>query len=66
MGYSVEEATALAEAALVYKNIGDGIDDVSQATESLISTIAAFKLSASDAMYVVDMFNETGRFCPAA
>lgn len=61
LGYSVEEASVLAEAALTYKNIGDGIDDVSEATESLISTIKAFKdLSADDAMYVVDMFNEVG------
>lgn len=60
LGYDVEEAAALAEAALTYKNIGDGIDDIDQATESLISTIAAFKLSADDAMYVVDMFNEVG------
>lgn len=56
----MDDAAALAEAALVYKNVGDGIDDVSVATESLISTIKAFGYEASDAMSIVDMFNEVG------
>lgn len=60
LGYDINEAAELAEAALVYKNIGDGIDDISIATESLISTIKAFGYEAADAMYVVDMFNEVG------
>lgn len=66
LGYTVEEATSLAKAALIYKNVGDGITDVSVATESLISTLKAFGIEASNAMSVVDMFNEVGRICPAA
>ena len=60
LGYNVPDALRLAEAGLMYKNVGDGINDVSQATESLISTIKAFDLSAEDAMMVVDEFNEVG------
>lgn len=62
LGYSVEEASQLAQAALTYKNIGDGIEDIGTATESVISTLAAFndELTAGDAMYIVDMFNEVG------
>lgn len=60
LGFDINESAELAEAALVYKNIGDGINDISIATESLISTIKAFGYEASDAMYVVDMFNEVG------
>ncbi len=60
LGYSVKEASSLAEAALVYKNVGDGIDDISIATESLISTLKAFGIEADNAMGVVDMFNEVG------
>lgn len=41
LGYSISEATELAKAASVYKNVGDGITDVSQATESIISTMKA-------------------------
>lgn len=66
LGYSVSESAELAKSALVYKNVGDGIDSVSDATESLISTMKAFGYQASDSMQIVDMFNEVGRFCPAA
>lgn len=66
LGYSVEDAAAMAEAALVYKNVGDGIEDISVATESLISTIKAFGEESYSAMQIVDMFNEVGKFCPAA
>lgn len=63
LGYNIADSTSLAEAALVYKNVGDGIRDVSEASESLISTIKAFEsfgVSANDAMNIVDMFNEVG------
>lgn len=63
LGYSLSDSTALAEAALVYKNVGDGIEDIGTASESLISTIKAFEQfgeSASNAMSIVDRFNEVG------
>lgn len=60
LGYNIDEAAALAEAALIYKNVGDGIDDISVATESLISTLKAFGIEADNAMSVIDMFNEVG------
>lgn len=60
LGYNIDDAAALAEAALIYKNVGDGIDDISVATESLISTLKAFGIEANNAMSIVDMFNEVG------
>lgn len=60
LGYSIEEATKLAEAASVYKNVGDGIDSVAQATESIISTMKAFGIEADNSMAIVDKFNEVG------
>ena len=63
LGYSIAESTALAEAALVYKNVGDGIEDIGTASESLISTIKAFEQfgeSANNAMSIIDRFNEVG------
>ena len=66
LGYSLDEAANLADAALVYKNVGDGISDISEASQSIISTMKAFKIEASDAMSIVDKFNEVGkRNCPA-
>ena len=60
LGLTIDEATKLTEAALVYKNVGDGIDSISDATESLISTMKAFGIEAADSMEIVDMFNEVG------
>lgn len=63
LGYSLADSTALAEAALVYKNVGDGIEDIGVASESLISTIKAFEKfgeSANNAMSIIDRFNEVG------
>lgn len=61
LGFSVDEASSLAEAALVYKNVGDGLSDINEASESIISTIKAFSdIEASDAMSIIDKFNEVG------
>lgn len=60
LGYDAETALKLSEAALTYFNVGDGIDSISTATESLISTIKAFGIEAENAMTIVDMFNEVG------
>lgn len=60
LGYSISEAAELADAALVYKNVGDGIEDVTEASESVISTMKAFGIEAKNAMFIVDKFNEVG------
>lgn len=60
LGYSIEQATELAQAASVYKNVGDGIDDISTASESIISTMKAYGIEAENAMGIVDRFNEIG------
>lgn len=60
LGYSITEATDLAKAASIYKNVGDGITSVSQASESIISTMKAFGIEANDAMGIVNRFNEVG------
>ena len=60
LGYTMEESADLADAALVYKNVGDGISDIGDASESVISTMKAFNIEATDAMFIVDKFNEVG------
>ena len=59
LGYSLPDSKKLAEVATLYKNVGDGID-ISTANESLVSTLQGFKLEASDAMHIIDAFNEVG------
>lgn len=60
LGYSMEMASEMAEAALVYKNVGDGIASAEDAADSIISTLKGFGLEASEAMRIVDRFNEVG------
>lgn len=60
LGYSLNESSQLANAALVYKNVGDGISDVGTASQSIISTMKAFNIQAEDSMLIVDKFNEVG------
>ena len=60
LGHGITDASALADAAIVYKNVGDGIEDISAASESIISTMQAFGVEAKDAMTIVDSFNNVG------
>lgn len=62
LGYNINEASQLAEASLIYKNVGDGFSDVSEASESIISTMKAFGIEATDTMGIVDRFNEVGKY----
>lgn len=60
LGYSLEEAEQMADAAIIYKNVGDGIEDINQASESIIATMQAFGIEANDVMTIVDRFNAIG------
>ncbi|MBR6632455.1 MAG: phage tail tape measure protein [Alistipes sp.] len=60
LGYDISDASILADAAVVYKNVGDGIEDITTASESIISTMKAFGVEAESAMFIVDKFNEVG------
>ena len=58
LGYDFADAANLAEVANIYTVVGDEIDSVDTATQSVISTMKAFKVEASDSMSIVDKFNE--------
>ena len=60
LGYGIDEASKIADAAIIYKNVGDGIENITQASESIISTMQAFGIEASRVMTIVDKFNEVG------
>lgn len=60
LGYSIEESADMAEAAIIYKNVADGLDSVEDASQSIISTMAAFGIESNDVMSIVDKFNEVG------
>ena len=60
LGYNLQDASALADASIIYKNVADGLTDINEASESIISTMQAFGIEASRAMEIVDRFNEVG------
>lgn len=60
LGYSMQQATEMAEAAIVYKNVGDNIASTEDAADSIISTMKGFGLEATESMAIVDKFNEVG------
>ena len=60
LGYTMEQSMEMAEAAIVYKNVGDNITSTEDAADSIISTLKGFGLEASQAMDIVDKFNEVG------
>lgn len=60
LGYAMEQASEMAEAAIVYKNVGDNIASTEDAADSIISTLKGFGMEASETMKIVDRFNEVG------
>lgn len=60
LGYTIKQSTEMAEAAIVYKNVGDNIASTGDAADSIISTLKGFGMEASEAMAIVDKFNEVG------
>lgn len=60
LGLNLEDASALADASVVYKNVGDGITSIGDASSSVISTMKAFNIEAQNSMGIVDEFNEVG------
>ena len=58
-GYTIQEATQLAESTQILMNVSE-FTDISTATDSLISSIQAFKYTAEESMDVVDILNTIG------
>lgn len=60
LGYNLEDSKELANAAVLYQHVGDGISSINDASESIISTMKAFGVEAKDVTSIVDKFNEVG------
>ena len=59
LGYSIQEATQMATSTQILMNVSE-FDDVSKATDTLISAVQAFKYTAEESMDVVDILNTIG------
>lgn len=60
LGFSLYDSQELAEVANIYNVVGDEINSIDEASSSVISTLQAFGIEASNAMSIVDKFNEVG------
>lgn len=60
LGYNMEDASQLSEVANIYAVVGDEVDGIDGATNSIISTMKAFGIEVDDTMSIVDKFNEVG------
>lgn len=59
LGYSIEQAGELAKNTAVLMNVSE-FENVSDATDSMISALQAFNYSAEDSLHLVDIFNSIG------
>lgn len=59
IGYSLEDATTLAESTAVLLNVSE-FQSIDDATSALTSTLQAFGYTANQSMEVVDVMNEVG------
>lgn len=60
LGYSMKEAAEFAESTQILMNVSE-FTDVSQATDTLISSVQAFGYTAETSMDVVDLLNTIGK-----
>lgn len=60
LGYTIDESSKMAETAIIYKNVADGLDSVEESTDSIISTMMAYGIEANDTMSIIDKFNAVG------
>ncbi|MEY8365729.1 phage tail tape measure protein [Anaerovoracaceae bacterium 41-7] len=58
LGYNIPDASNLANTSLIYLNVGDDVDNIEQASDSVISTMQGFNIEAEKSMEIVDKFNE--------
>ena len=58
MGFTVQESLDLAKQAAMLVNIGDGIEDITEASSTLIAVLKGFNLEASFTSDILDKLNE--------
>ena len=60
LGYNLEESTKLGEYATLYSRVAEDLT-ATDAAQSIVSTMKAFRMEAEDAIKIVDLFNYVGR-----
>lgn len=66
LGYNMPDAEELARVSTLLKNVGDGIESVTDASSYMTSVLKGFDLVAEDAQKVADLVNEVANNEPAS
>lgn len=66
LGYGLPDAEELARVSTLLKNVGDGIESVTDASSYMTSVLKGFDLVAEDAQKVADLVNEVANNEPAS
>lgn len=60
LGFSLPDAEQLGGYAVKFFNVGDDVESIDDATSVIVSSMAAFNISADEAMTIIDKLNEIG------
>ena len=60
LGFNIDDAEKVSDAALLLKNVGDGISSIDDASSMVISSMQAFGVEADDVMRIVNEYNTAG------
>lgn len=66
LGYGLPDAEELARVSTLFANVGDGIENIADASSYMISILKGFDLAADDAQRVADLINEVANNEPAS
>ena len=66
LGYVLPDAEELARVSTLFANVGDGIENIADASSYMISILKGFDLAADDAQKVADLINEVANNEPAS
>ena len=66
LGYGLPDAEELARVITLFANVGDGIENIADASSYMISILKGFDLAADDAQKVADLINEVANNEPAS
>ena len=60
LGYKLEDATQISDSAVMFKQVGDGVQSMDDATSDIISAMKAFNIEADKSLTITDRYNEVG------
>lgn len=60
LGYNLEDATKISDSAVMFKQVGDGVQSMDDATSDIISAMKAFNIEADKSLTITDRYNEVG------